>query len=293
MKLLAVTCAVMAGLGTTLILPEVRWFRRVPLEQRLAVSIRPPPGLDNADAASKSLADRLGDRLATVANRESDIGARLELVGRERSESEFRARQLAWSAGSLVAMSALLGSLGASLAATAGIACCAGAAAFLIPEQRLGAAISKRRTQLDDELPVVAEQIGMLLASGMSLTSSLSTVCQRGRGVCAADLQRVSSRVEHGTAVESALAEWADAAGSTAVRRLVAVLTLHEDTSEVAVLATEEARAARAEAHRRLVEHIERRNEQVWIPVTVAALIPGAVLLAIPFSDALHSYSVL
>ena len=47
------------------------------------------------------------------------------------------------------------------------------------------------------------------------------------------------------------------------------------------------------EAHRRLIAHIERRNEQVWIPVTVAALVPGSVLLAIPFSDALSSFAAL
>jgi hypothetical protein len=43
----------------------------------------------------------------------------------------------------------------------------------------------------------------------------------------------------------------------------------------------------RREAHRRLVESIERRAQQVWVPVTVAALLPGAIFLAVPFIDAL------
>ena len=49
----------------------------------------------------------------------------------------------------------------------------------------------------------------------------------------------------------------------------------------------------RRESQRRLLERIERRNEQVWIPVTVATLVPGVIFLAIPFVDALHSFGAL
>ena len=133
----------------------------------------------------------------------------------------------------------------------------------------------------------------MLLASGMSLTGALRAAALRGAGICAAELERITARVSGGVSVEMALAEWADAAGSAEVRRFVGVLTLHSDATDIAALVSDEARSARMEAHRRLIERIERRNEQVWIPVTVAALVPGAVLLAIPFSDALRGYAAL
>jgi hypothetical protein len=42
---------------------------------------------------------------------------------------------------------------------------------------------------------------------------------------------------------------------------------------------------------RELIEQIERRAQQVWIPVTVATLVPGAVLLAVPFIEALRLFS--
>jgi hypothetical protein len=42
---------------------------------------------------------------------------------------------------------------------------------------------------------------------------------------------------------------------------------------------------------RELIEQIERRAQQVWIPVTVATLVPGAVLLAVPFLEALRLFS--
>jgi len=51
-----------------------------------------------------------------------------------------------------------------------------------------------------------------------------------------------------------------------------------------------EARTTRAEGHRALLESIERKNQQVWIPVTVATLVPGVILMAVPFFDALRGF---
>jgi hypothetical protein len=48
-----------------------------------------------------------------------------------------------------------------------------------------------------------------------------------------------------------------------------------------------EARSVRAEAHRELIESIERRAQLVWIPVTVATLVPGLIFLAVPFYSAM------
>ena len=40
-----------------------------------------------------------------------------------------------------------------------------------------------------------------------------------------------------------------------------------------------------------LIEAIERRTQQVWIPVTFAALVPGVLLMGVPFVDALSLFS--
>jgi tight adherence protein C len=39
---------------------------------------------------------------------------------------------------------------------------------------------------------------------------------------------------------------------------------------------------------REQVELIERRAQQVWIPVTVATLLPGVIFMAVPFVDAMR-----
>lgn len=232
-------------------------------------------------------------RIATLANADAEFASRLREAGMARSPFEFRVRQVGSATAGLVASGTALIAVGVrpllALAGAFGVA----AAIYGASEYRIARSTTLRRTQITEELPIVAEQIGMLLASGMSLKGALDAVARRGHGICAEGLERVGARVAGGTAVEVALAEWADNAGSAAIRRFVGVLTLHEEATDVAALVSDEARSARMEAHRRLIAHIERRSEQVWIPVTVAALVPGCVLLAIPFSDALSGYAAL
>lgn len=235
----------------------------------------------------------LAQRVAMLANADSELAARLSQAGVCRSPFEFRARQVGGGAAALAASGAALSAIGVRPLLALAAALGAAASTYGTLEHRLGKSIASRRAQIIEELPIVAEQIGMLLASGMSLTSALDAAARRGHGICAEGLERVGARVAGGTTVEVALAEWADDAGSAEIRRFVGVLTLHEDATDVAALVSDDARSSRMEAHRRLIAHIERRSEQVWIPVTVAALVPGCVLLAIPFSDALSGYAAL
>lgn len=232
-------------------------------------------------------------RVVARIDADSELAARLAAADRALTPSGFRARQLGGAVGALAAGVTALIVAGARPVLAVGGALAAAGTAFGAFEHRLNAQGTARRAHITEELPIVAEHIGMLLASGMSLTGALRAAAQRGAGICAADLERVTARVSGGISVEMALAEWADAAGSAEIRRFVGVLTLHSDATDIAALVSDEARSARMEAHRRLIERIERRNEQVWIPVTVAALVPGAVLLAIPFSDALRGYAAL
>ena len=58
-------------------------------------------------------------------------------------------------------------------------------------------------------------------------------------------------------------------------------------------MVSQEARAARREAHRRLLETIERRAQLVWIPVTIATLVPGVLFMAIPFIAAMRNFAAL
>ena len=94
-----------------------------------------------------------------------------------------------------------------------------------------------------------------------------------------------------GSSEVDALREWAAVADVDALTRLVGVLSLNREAGDLGRLVADEARSIRRDVQRELIEQIERRAQQVWIPVTVATLVPGAVLLAVPFLEALRLFS--
>ena len=122
----------------------------------------------------------------------------------------------------------------------------------------------------------------MLLSAGYSLGAALNRIAARGAGAVGRDLRRVGGRIRQGLSEVDALREWAALVDVDAVDRLVAVLALNREAGDLGRLIAEEARSIRREVQRELIETIERRGQQVWIPVTVATLVPGVLFLAVP-----------
>jgi len=285
--------------GATLVLAEVRWISRPPLVERL----RPyaPGGLGQPTSAGLlsvasfreavgPLASAVGERLAHLFGVGEEVDVRLRRVHADLDPVGFRVRQVGWSVAAFGVGAVLAAGLG--LPGPVGVLLVLGAPAlsFLVLEQQLAARSARWQRHLFLELPVVAEQLALLLAAGWSLTAALHRLADRGSGSVAADLQRVCGRLRQGLSEAEALREWSAVARVPAVERLVAVLALNRDTADLARLVTEEARATRRDVHRELLEAVERRNQQVWIPVTVATLVPGVLFLAIPFVDALRLF---
>ncbi|MEZ5320649.1 MAG: type II secretion system F family protein [Microthrixaceae bacterium] len=282
--------------GTTLLLAELRWFRLAPLTERL----RPytPSGMHRGSptgvwsAASirdvlGPLATTLGSRLAHLVGVNEDLALRLERTGSGIDASAFRLRQGAWALVALGA-TAVLGLLtdlpfGVAVAMTVS----APLLVFLLFEQHVTAESQRWQQIVTLELPVVIEQLGMLLSSGYSLGAAIGRIGQRGRGLCARELRVVSRRIRQGVGEVQALREWAERSDITAVDRLVSVLALNWEAGDLGALISAEARAVRREVQRTQVEIIERRAQQVWIPVTVATLLPGVIFMAVPFIDAM------
>jgi tight adherence protein C len=289
-----------AFVGGTLVLSELHWFRRRPLVDRVAPYV--PGGLDRArrsdlaTAASwratlEPLARTIGERLARSLGVTEPLAQRLERVHARAAVGEFRMRQLGWTgvgfaAGTILATALRLPGVVALLFVVGGPLL-----AFLVVEQSSVTASDRWKRHLVLELPVVAEQLGMLLASGYSLGTALNRLARRGRGVCSQDLTRVCERIRLGLGEVAALREWARIADVPALHRLVGVLALERQAGDLGRLIGEEARSIRRDVHRQLVEVIRRRGQQVWIPVTVATLVPGVVFLAVPFVEALRLFS--
>jgi tight adherence protein C len=277
MNRLIVAAGLIGWVGVTLLLSQWRRLSRPRLTDRLrpfhpgAGGIEARPGALSVDSLADVLLPALqavGDRVSAVFGVHEALEIRLRRIHAPMGTTEFRLRQFCWSgAGLLVGL--LAAAAGLPLPAVV-LALAAGPLlAFLLLEQRLVGASKRWQEAVARELPVIGEQLAMLLNAGFSVGAALSRVSQRGEGCCVRDLRVVVNPLD----------------------RLVSILALNSEASDLGRLVSAETRQARRDLQRTMTGAIERRGQQVWIPVTVATLVPGAILLAIPFTAALRLFS--
>lgn len=284
--------------GTTLFLSEFRLFKTRSLAARVSPYL---PGerlvrtseilsVESFSELLRPLSAAVGGITARVFGISEELPRRLRRVHWDIDASEFRLRQVGWSLGSAAAVLLVGVVLGLPASLVLMFLLIAPLLAFLVVEQQLAKASDLWKHRTFQELPVVSEQIAMLLGSGYSLGAALQRVSTRGSGVIARDLELVTQRIRQGTGEHAALLEWADTVDVEAVNRLVSILSLNKEAGDLGNMVAAEARTVRAEAHRGLLEAIEKKNQQVWIPVTLAALVPGVILMLIPFITALAEF---
>lgn len=237
------------------------------------------------------LASLIGGALAKSFGVHEDLRMRLERIHSKDDATSFRVRQAACALAALFI--ALMISLVVSIPPVFAIASiwAAPLLGFLLVEQHLADRSSAWQRRIKLELPVAAEQLAMLLSAGFSLGAALNRLAERSTGAFGQDIRRLLLRLRQGVNDKDALNEWAEIAKVPAVERLVSILRLHGEASDLGRLVSDEARASREEAHRDLLESMERKAQQVWIPVTVAALVPGCIFLAVPFVSALNFFT--
>lgn len=285
--------------GATLVFSELRWFARRPLVERL----RPysPGGMgrpgragvfsvESFTQAVGPLSRAIGERLARFVGVSEQLSLRLTRIHSPAGVTDLRVRQLGASLAALGLATLVAVALTPPAPISLLVMLGAPALAFLIQEQRVATASQRWQRRLFLELPVVAEQLSLLLSAGYSLTSALDRLARRSSGVCGADLRRVCARLRQGLSEAEALREWAAIANVASLDRLVAVLALNRETNDLGRLLAEETRSIRRDVHREMIEAAERRSQQVWIPVTVATLVPGVIFMGVPFVAALRRF---
>ena len=245
--------------GATLLLSELRWFARRPLTERLRPVHARRPGRARARAGPavgrvvpRRRSPRSPRRSATAGpavRRHEDLGTRLRRIHSPLDATAFRVRQLGWAHGR-VRRPARWPLAAAACPPALGLLFVARRAAARLPacsSSRSAAASARWQRRLFLELPVVSEQIGMLLSAGYSLGAALNRVWPRGPGRCGRGPRAGSgSRIRQGLTEVEALREWAELADVDALDRLVAVLALNREAGDLGRLISEEARAIRA-----------------------------------------------
>jgi tight adherence protein C len=286
--------------GATLLLSTTRWFSRVSLAERLrpyavgGMATTGRTGLLSVESfrdAIGPLSRVVGERLAKLLGVAEDLETRLARIHSPLDATAFRIRQVGYALAGF-AVAALIGLAFRPPVPIALLFLVGGPLlAFLILEQQLALASKAWQRRVFLELPVVSEQLAMLLSAGYSLTAAMNRVSTRGHGACARDLARVLARIRQGLSDVEALREWGAIAQVEALDRLIPVLALNREASDLGRLLSEEARGVRRDVQRELTELVERRGQQVWIPVTVATLVPGVIFLAVPFVTALRLFA--
>jgi Flp pilus assembly protein TadB len=295
--------AVLSGLllwpGAVLLLSESRWFARRPLADRLrpygpaggGVEARGLLSLESFREVIGPLARDAGARLSRLFGVSEELSARLLRIHSPHDVTSFRVRQFGGALGGLVVAGLVALAARPPLLISVFLLIGVPLLVFLSLEQRVAAQSAARQRRVFLELPVVAEQLAMLLTAGYSLSAALNRLAARGHGACAEDLRVVMSRVRQGLTEVDAIREWAALARVDALDRLVPVLSLNTEAGDLGRLVSDEARSIRADVQRDLVETMERRSQSVWVPVTIATLVPGVILLAIPFAQALRLFT--
>jgi hypothetical protein len=280
--------------GATLILSGVRPLHRPSLIRRLRPYLAggaavTPGGPEQLHAALLLVGERL-DRLLRVVGPLPD---RLAQAHHPLDPGAFRFRQLSQAMLALVAVGIAAAVAPVGLPPVVVVITVLGTPIVVVAlhEQTLAGAARRRTRQVVRELPTVAEQLAMLLGAGRSVPAAVAQLSDRGRGACADDLGRVARALHQGVGEAVALQAWADLRRVPAVSHLVGVLALAGEATDLERLVEQEAEAIRTDAHRDLLAALERRGQQVWIPVTVATLLPGSMVLLVPFLDALRLFA--
>lgn len=295
---MAIICAALAGAGTAISLSTFRWFRNTSLSDRLlpfnsgeTFITQRQPLRESILKTSLPTFSLSAERLARVLGVEENLVVRLQRAGWKLEPSDFRTKQFGWAAASLGLTLLLLFALRPPPIVVPVFVVAAPLLALLAIEQQLISATSKRQFELFNELPVISEQLAMLLSAGYSVGGALNRLAERNSGICGEELRIVTERIRLGLSIKSALKEWAERANVPELFRLVAILTLSDEAGDLGRLVAAEAATIRKEAHRQMLATIEKRGQQVWIPVTVATLVPGVIFLIIPFLQALSLFS--
>jgi tight adherence protein C len=297
---LIIVAAALAWVGLALLLSQFRWFSRPSLANRLRPFV--PGGSGSEHRAGLLSAESFRDVIAPLAQRSGaylarmfgvsdELDARLRRFHSPLSVAEFRTRQFAWTMASFGAGLLLAVTLRPHIIVALFLVVGPPLLAFLLVEQQAQGQAERWTRRIFLELPIVTEQLGMLLSAGYSLGGALNRLAERSHGAAAQDLRRVTGRIRQGLGEMAALREWADLVELDALDRLVSVLSLNREAADLGHLISEEARSMRAEAHRELIETIEKRAQMVWIPVTIATLLPGVIFIAIPFTQAMDLFT--
>ncbi len=143
----------------------------------------------------------------------------------------------------------------------------------------------KRNMNLDRAISDLLQQLHLKLLRGKSLHASLI----EANGTGNRDVTLLQSLLRSGMDIETAVSYWRSRYDPPSKQRFCDLISAKTTSSEMLSLISASIHQMNKEQHFAMVAEIERRNQLVWIPVTIAVLIPGMIFIAIPLEATLRS----
>ncbi|WP_432535445.1 type II secretion system F family protein [Kineococcus arenarius] len=273
----------LGGVGAVLVWRGVPVRRTASLEARIAPYVSRPAGRGWREVARRALRAAAG-ACGRLLGSTPAVRARLDVLDPEREVAHHRAEQVLWAlagagAGALLCgTAALRGSL--TPVAALGLLVSGALAGALLRDAALARRVQRRRAEVEEELPAVAELLALSVGAGEGVAAALQRVAGDG-GALAADLRRALAEAGTGAPLVEALTATADRLGVPALGRFVDGLAVAVETgSPLAAVLRAQAADARESQRRRLLEEGGRREVRMLVPV-VFGVLPVTVVFAV------------
>ncbi|HWD62038.1 MAG TPA: type II secretion system F family protein, partial [Humibacter sp.] len=205
------------------------------------------------------------------------LTARLRQAASPLTVDEFRLRQVAWALGGLAAGTAVVIAMSASAQLPPVVAVVApivlGACGFVLRDQLLTRAITKRLARMAEELPTVLELLTLSLSAGEGVHDALRRVARSGSGELAAELGRVVAETGMGVPLATALGEASrDVRLPQFTRCVDAVVTALQRGTPVVEVLRAQADDARETGKRDLLEQAGKKEIGMLVPLVFLIL---------------------
>lgn len=248
------------------------------------------PDAEGLSAVYAALAQPLGEwaagRLPHMRQADEALRIRLLRAGYRGDVVAYRYSQLASAAlGLALALGLLLskwaggGDLGPVQVVL--MLCFGTACGWLIRDQLLSRDIAARQKRIQAQFPAVAELLALAVAAGESPGEALARVSRRNGGELGHELRIAAEDIHEGSTLSRALSTMADRLSVPSISRFVdgLVLAVERGTPLSEVLRAQ-ARDARDQSHRQLIEMAGRRDALMLAPI-VFLVLPTVVLVAL------------
>lgn len=143
--------------------------------------------------------------------------------------------------------------------------------------------------QMSIDIPTEIEKLSIYLGAGYSITGALQKLSSGASSATRELFQTLGYAMNTGIELEDALRELRQTYPIPSVTRLASVLESSSFGADLPRAVRNEANSQRVQLHRNALATMEKNSQKIWIPITIAALVPGIVLIFIPFISVMKS----